>query len=100
MHTSEIIDQLKNNSTLRLIDNTEASKFLSEALTKNSPLNRKLKQIFGADKWGELPSQAYEFLFGSNSNGTRQPNGAWDAISKRFVDGAVGDVRVLGGFGM
>jgi Ca2+-binding RTX toxin-like protein len=100
VHTSQIIDQLKNNSSLRLIDNTEASKFLSDALSNGSPLNRKLKQIFGEGKQKQLPSQAYEFLYGSNSNGTRQPNGAWDAISKRFVDGAVGDVRVLGGFGM
>ncbi|NUE96934.1 hypothetical protein GYW75_11170 [Gilliamella sp. ESL0232] len=100
MHTSQIIDQLKNNSSLRLIDNTEASKFLADATVDDSPLNRKLKQIFGVKGRDELPSQAYEFLFGSNSNGSRQPNGAWDAISKRFVDGAVGDVRVLGGFGM
>ncbi|NUF50341.1 calcium-binding protein, partial [Gilliamella sp. ESL0250] len=100
VHTSQIIDQLKNNSSLRLIDNTEASKFLSDAFLINSPLNRKLKQIFGKGEDSQLSNKAIEFLFGSNSNGTRQPNGAWDAISKRFVDGAVGDVRVLGGFGM
>ena len=95
IHSSKIINALQKDPNYRVIDNTEAAKFLGTADQNGSPLNRKLKAIFGADG-GKLSNQAIEFLFGSQQNGVRQNNGAWDIVSEKFVSGASGNVRVIG----
>ncbi|ALR07191.1 calcium-binding protein [Xylella fastidiosa] len=91
---------LYNGDAIRVIDTTEAARFLNVDPTTpnwNKPLYQKLEQIIGgkADKWG---SPANQFLFGERAaDGTRLPNGAWDTISARFVNDTVGEVRTLTG---
>ncbi len=94
IHSSKIISALQKDPNYRVIDNTEAAQFLGSSDQYNSPLNRKLRDIFGGGR--ELPSQATEFLFGSQQNGVRQNNGAWDIVSEKFVSGASGNFRVMG----
>jgi Ca2+-binding RTX toxin-like protein len=91
---------LHNGDDIRVIDTTEAARFLNVDPTTpnwNKPLYQKLEQIIGGkpDKWG---TPANQFLFGEKAaDGTRLPNGAWDTISARFVNETVGEVRTLTG---
>ncbi|MFG1447333.1 calcium-binding protein [Xylella fastidiosa] len=91
---------LHNGDTIRVIDTTEAARFLNVDPTTpnwNKPLYQKLEQIIGGNpnEWG---TPANEFLFGERAaDGTRLPNGAWDTISARFVNETVGEVRTLTG---
>ena len=95
VHSTKIINALQKDPNYRVIDNTEAAKFLSTADQKSSPLGKKLREIFPS-KNRELSREAIEFLFGSQQNGVRQNNGAWDIVSEKFVSGASGNVRVMG----
>lgn len=90
VHSSVVIDELKSNKDIRLIDKTVAAKFLSE----NEELKDALFRIFQSDP-DEIGSPANQFLYGQQIDGVRQPNGAWDIISKRFAEEASGDVRLL-----
>ncbi|MCD8460356.1 calcium-binding protein [Xylella taiwanensis] len=91
---------LHNGDDIRVIDNTEAAKFLNVTPgdpNRNDVLEEKLQQIFGDDP-NERNSRSNQFLFGERTaDGTRFPNGAWDNISARFVDATVGEVRTLTG---
>ncbi|MFH0475011.1 hypothetical protein ACGCE5_13535 [Kluyvera ascorbata] len=91
VRASDIVNDLKNNSDIRLIDKTEASAFLS-----NPELDDILFQIFGDDR-ADIGSKSNQFLFGEIIDGVRQPNGAWDIISQRFVAETTGEVRLLVG---
>ncbi len=97
LDNSQIIQgMLHNGDDIRVIDTTEAARFLNVDPTTpnwNKPLYQKLEQIIGGkpDKWG---TPANQFLFGEKAaDGTRLPNGAWDTISARFVNETVGEVR-------
>ncbi|PXY95184.1 hypothetical protein DKK76_06975, partial [Frischella perrara] len=94
--STKIINALQKDPNYRVIDNTEAAKFLSTADKYGSPLNRKLNSLFGTTHSKKLSSQSIEFLFGSQQNEVRQNNGAWDTVSKKFVSGASGNVEVIG----
>ncbi|BBV65566.1 TPA: hypothetical protein N2N50_004155 [Kluyvera ascorbata] len=91
VRASDIVNDLKNNPDIRLIDKTEASAFLS-----NPALDDILFQIFGDDRYN-VGSKSNQFLFGEIIDGVRQPNGAWDIISQRFVAETTGEVRLLVG---
>ena len=91
VRASDIVNDLKNNPDIRLIDKTEASAFLS-----NPALDDILFKIFGDDRYN-VGSKSNQFLFGEIIDGVRQPNGAWDIISQRFVAETTGEVRLLVG---
>ena len=99
-NSSLIQGMLRNGDDIRVIDNTEAAKFLQlndKLPGYNQALADKLTSLFGDDgsKRGE---PANKFLFAEvDANGTRIPNGAWDNVSGRFVDATVGEVRTLTG---
>ncbi|WP_276922405.1 calcium-binding protein, partial [Frischella perrara] len=93
--SKNIIKKLQKDSNYRIIDNTEAAKFLNTANQEGSPLNKKLRAIFGSNG-KKLSNQAIEFLYGSQLNGARQNNGAWDVVANNFDKGAKGDVCVIG----
>ena len=93
--SKNIIKKLQKDSNYRIIDNTEAAKFLNTANQEGSPLNKKLRAIFGSNG-KKLSNQAIEFLYGSQNNGARQNNGAWDVVANNFDKGAKGDVCVIG----
>jgi len=97
---------LRNGDDIRVIDKTEAAKFLQvddKLPGYNRELAEKLRSILGGDPSDRTsPSASNKFLFGDkDANGTRIPNGAWDDISGRFIDATVGEVRTLtGGAGL
>ena len=55
-----------------------------------------LFSIFG-DIPDEFGSKSNQFLYGEIIDGVRQPNGAWDITSQRFVAETTGEVRLLVG---
>lgn len=97
---SVISGMLANGDDIRVIDTTEAAKFLNidvASSSQNTELANTLKRIFGDDP-SVRGTSANQFLFGTkDSNGARLPNGAWDNVSGRFVDATVGEVRTLTG---
>lgn len=83
---------LKNDPSVRVIDKTEAAKFLD--LDRNTALADALRELFGGNP--KLPgTPANAFLFGATENGVRVPNGAWDVVSGKFVDATTGPVKIL-----
>ena len=105
IHTTTAINELKNNSDLRVLDNTEAFKFLdclpdrnNNGHINNVELNQKLLDIFGDDP-NEYGSRANQFLFGAKDElGQRIPNGAFDMVSTNFAKGGQGHAVALVGF--
>lgn len=97
--SADIAHALKDDPTVRILDKTEAHKFIASGMERNSPLYLKLKAIFDSDPSDYANNTtANQFLFGSKgADGIRQPNGAWDIISGRFVAETVGEVRIIGG---
>jgi len=103
-NSSLIQGMLRNGDDIRVIDNTEAAKFLQldkDLPNHNEVLADKLAKLgLSGDPIRDRNSPANKFLFGDvDANGTRIPNGAWDNISGRFVDATVGEVRTLSGGG-
>ncbi|HEB4874453.1 TPA: hypothetical protein R0C45_002633 [Kluyvera ascorbata F0526] len=92
IHTSSIVSELDNTIGIRLIDKTEASIFLID----NSDLEYTLQRIFDDDP-RQVGSKSNQFLYSEIMDGVRQPNGAWDIISQRFVAETTGEVRLLVG---
>jgi hypothetical protein len=91
---------LRNGDDIRVIDKTEAAKFLQvndKLPGYNDDLAEKLTILFGDD--GSVRGKpGNKFLFGDkDASGTRIPNGAWDNISGRFIDATVGEVPTLTG---
>ncbi|WP_211251111.1 hypothetical protein, partial [Stenoxybacter acetivorans] len=78
----------EQNANIRIIDNTEAGKFLD--YKTNETLGLKLRELFGPE-FETRGSTGNKFLYGEN-DGT----GVWASTSQRFVGEAVGEVRVLG----
>jgi hypothetical protein len=98
---SQIIQgMLRNGEDIRIIDKTEAAKFLQlndKLPGYNKTLSDKLELIYG-DNGSIRGSPANKFLFGDiDAHGKRIPNGAWDNVSGRFVTDTVGEVRTITG---
>ena len=92
--TGHLVNELKNNADIRLLDNTEAFKFLN--LNKdqdNAALRHALESIFGDDPISP-GSRANQFLYGNNTT-PRTAKGAWDIISRNFAKGASGNVVAI-----
>ena len=83
------------NPQLRYIGSTEAARFLD--ITGNTALVNKLAALFpGSSDLTNPNSAASRFLDGSvDAFGNRVPDGAWDNVSRRFAELAVGQVRVI-----
>jgi hypothetical protein len=104
MHSMDVISGLKNNPDYRILDNTDAFKFLAvtrDVVTgkiENLKLHDKMVQIFG-DMPNDRGSDANNFLFGSKgSDGVRIPTSAFDIVSANFAQGASGKVIALVNF--
>lgn len=81
---------------LRVIDDTQAAKFLDvfSATANTALINRCVELGFGNPKTPGTP--ANQFLFGTvDGHGNRVPNGAWGSVSGRFAAATSGEVRVL-----
>ncbi|WP_221064414.1 calcium-binding protein [Methylomagnum ishizawai] len=92
-----IKSMLSSGEDIRVLDNTQASKFLDiyDPANQNLKLVDTLKRIFGDDPYA-VGSSANQFLFGiSDASGTRITTGAWDTISANFVSETVGEVKTL-----
>jgi len=88
-----IKSMIDNDEDIRVLDKTEASKFLD--IRQNAALADALERIFGS-RPSTIGSTANQFLYGStDTKGTRIPNGAWDNISGRFVAATEGEIRTL-----
>ncbi|MCG7867205.1 MAG: hypothetical protein JAY74_12655 [Candidatus Thiodiazotropha taylori] len=91
-----LVDQ---GESLRTIGATEAADFLN--VRTNTALWLKLRELFGTNP-NDIGSTANQFLYGTvdiNDSqivpGSRQPDGAWDIVSRNFVEATTGEVRVL-----
>ncbi|MCU7923329.1 MAG: hypothetical protein KZQ88_11620, partial [Candidatus Thiodiazotropha sp. (ex Dulcina madagascariensis)] len=95
-NSGTIVNALINQGeNLRTIGETEAADFLN--LDNNPALRIKLDELFpGADP-DIHGSASNQFLDGAVDvvDGSRQPTGAWDNVSRRFVEATTGEVRVL-----
>ncbi|MGJ0492640.1 IncP plasmid survival protein KfrC family protein [Methylobacter sp.] len=88
---------LANGEDIRVLDKTEASKFLDifNEQNPNQKLIDTLERVFG-DRPFTVGSLSNQFLFGSiSSDGSRISNGAWDDISSRFVAATESDILTL-----
>ena len=91
--TGHLVNELKNNADIRLLDNTEAFRFLDSNQKDSKILRKALETIFGDDP--EFPgSKANQFLYGNNTT-PRTANGAWDIVSRNFAKGASGNVVAI-----
>jgi len=96
INTSDIASELSNNPNLRLINNTEADRFLASIYIKD--------ESHPDFKMGEDLREVLEKQFGGNplQRGTpsntyyNQANGgAWDKVSENFVQNSKGEVITL-----
>lgn len=92
--TSDIAKLLTQDPTVRVLDKTDAARFLD--INTNIPFRQALIDVFKSDP-GSSGTTANSFLFGTtdSATGIRAPNGAWDNISGRFVDATQGPVKIL-----
>ncbi|MCQ8895792.1 hypothetical protein NQT62_04985, partial [Limnobacter humi] len=91
---------LINGEDIRVIDKTEAAKFLDVFDTRSPTYNKALVAKFeqlGLGEVDQFDSAANEFLFGKTADGQRISTGAWDDVSAKFVSETVGEVRTLTG---
>lgn len=91
------IGNLAKDSNNRMLNNTEAFKFLEDKDTgnPNAKLLKALKVIFPDSNPLDYDSPAGQFLGGIDGD-PRTP-GAWDTISRNFAASASGDVVILVG---
>lgn len=93
-NSSIIQGMLSNGDDIRVLDKTEAYKFLD--ISQNEALADALRIIFDGSDPDIVGSTANQFLYGNiDANGNRIPNGAWDNISGRFVAASEGEIRTL-----
>jgi hypothetical protein len=97
-----IVNKLvEQGEDIRIIDGTEAAQFLD--LNENTALRNKLSSLFpDSEGWRVRGSEINRFLFGDAEYvdgrrvaGSRQPTGAWDIVSRNFVEATTGEVRTL-----
>lgn len=87
----DTVSKLANNPKNRILDNTDASKFLN--IDENKTLQDTLEKIYPDSDWNTRGTEANNFLNGVDGN-PRTP-GAWDTISENFVANTKGDVITL-----
>lgn len=85
---------LDNGDDVRIIDNTEAAKFLD--VNRNTALLDALERIFGDNPFTH-GSKSNRFLYGGLDEQNRVVKGAWDVVSARFVDATEGAVVTITG---
>lgn len=88
---------LARGDDIRLVDNTEAAKFLSVNQHNegfNLELIEALEKIFD-DSIEDKSSQSYRFIYGDVVDGVRVANGAWDIVSERFVAETKGEILTI-----
>ena len=96
VNTSDIASKVSDNPNMRLIDNTEADRFLASIYVDKEShpdfkmgkdLAGKLSKVFGGNPLERgTPSNTYY----------NQPNGgAWDKVSENFVQNSKGEVVTL-----
>jgi len=84
-----ILEMIKDDADVRVIDRTEAGEFMSDRRFKEAAV-----QAFGKIDIKEIdarPSDLNDFFYEAKT-------GIWADTSKRFADATVGEVRVLGGY--
>ena len=84
---------------IRVVNRSEVAKFLdvsANSLNQNEELIILLAKLFG-DRPTDKTGKSAAFLYGEVVDGVRQPNGVWDAVSARFVDETVGEIRTITG---
>jgi len=96
INTSSIASELSDNPNFRLIDDTEADRFLASVYIKDEShpdfkmgedLRKELTEHFGGNPLDRgTPSNTYY----NQANG-----GAWDSVSKNFVESTQGHVVTL-----
>ena len=98
--TSAIAASLKENPKFRLLDNTEADRFLSSMYIKEKyhpdykmgrDLRDKLEKLFGGNPLD------YETPSPSNTYVNQTHGGAWDTVSANFISETKGEVVTLAG---
>ena len=110
LHTMDAIAHLKQNPDLRVLDNTEAFKFLdclpdskNNNHINNPALRDKIIELYGEkpENWRDN-TRANQFLFGEqkliDGKSYRMPNGAFDVVSANFARGGKGHAVALVGF--
>jgi hypothetical protein len=100
VEATDVIMEMKKDSSLRILNNTEAFKFLDvldkDSDTHNAKLYETLYRIFGDDPGGwQNNSTSNQFIFGTKSGVLRSPDGVFDIVSANFAKEAVGDVVAL-----
>ena len=93
LYSGASVDGIVDNPDFRLLNNTEAYKFLDyDSLVDNKPLIKALTKIHGeTPDFKNWTSQAGIFIGGDDSIFPRD-KGAWDTISANFAKGAEGNV--------
>ena len=98
IHSTYIIDAVITGENNRVLDKTEAFKFLDFDGQKGEPKNKYLKEvlesIFGDDvdfREGEVN----EFIFGKENPGSLRTNGAFDWVSENFAKETKGRVIAI-----
>lgn len=98
--TTDVSTALKSHPDARVLDKTEAFKFLDVLDERSTTYNPKfydaLVRVFGPENGPKVKNgAASRFLFGEVVGDQRVPNGAFDIVSKAFAKEAVGDVIAL-----
>ena len=95
--TDVINGLLKSGEDIRVLDKTEAFRFLDiySPDRANHHLFDTLERIYGTSP-RDPGTSANQFLFGAmDQDGKRVPNGAWDVVSAKFASATVGEVRTI-----
>ncbi len=85
---------LSNNPDIRIIDNTQAFRFLKKIEDAESEIQNQFKRILGTQNF-DRGTPANQFLYGADGNPRTQ--GAWGIISKNFVEAGSGDLFIYAG---
>ena len=98
IHSTRIIDVVKMGENNRILDKTEAFKFLDfdadEGRPKNKYLKEVLESIFG-DNVDFRKGEVNEFIFGKENPGAYRTNGAFDWVSENFAKETKGRVIAI-----
>ena len=95
--TDVINGLLKSGEDIRVLDKTEAFRFLDiySPDRANHHLFDTLERIYGTSP-RDPGTSANQFLFGAmHQDGKRVPNGAWDVVSAKFASATIGEVRTI-----
>jgi len=99
---SHLADGMKNDANIRILDKTEASKFLNGLYDgTNVEMTEALKELY--DETPDFSENAAGVnkanIFISGIDGDPRVEGAWDTVSRNFVKATKGEVVLLVGEG-